>query len=89
MPNLINRRKKKNKVPETVTNEKSDSDSSDYDFSSKLNSKYNVLPEELVKSKKAAGITNTTDDNISIRLVPRFVGKLKIDNRFIISWIKP
>lgn len=46
MPNLINRRKKKNKVPEVV-NEQSDSDSScSYEFSSKLNSKHHVIPDE-------------------------------------------
>lgn len=67
MPNLINRRKKKNKVPETVINDKSDSDSSDYDFSSKLNSKYNVLPEEFDKSKKAAGSKAGAEDAVSIR----------------------
>jgi hypothetical protein len=67
MPNLINRRKKKNKVPETVINDKSDSDSSDYDFSSKLNSKYNVLPEEFDKSKKTAGVKE--EDSLSIRFV--------------------
>lgn len=52
MPNIINRRKKKNKVLETVVNDKSDSDSSEYDFSSKLNSKYNVMPEDIDKGRK-------------------------------------
>lgn len=46
MPNLINRRKKKNKILDIVINEKSDSDSSTYGFSSKLNNKYNVIPDE-------------------------------------------
>lgn len=73
MPNLINRRKKKNKVPEPVINDKSDSDSSDYDFSSKLNSKYNVLPEELGKSKKAVVNKEKPDDAVSIRFVARIL----------------
>lgn len=68
MPNLINRRKKKNKVPEAVINDPSDSDSSEYDFSSKLNTKYNVLPEELDKSKKTV-VKEIPEDNLSIRLV--------------------
>ena len=66
MPNLINRRKKKNKVPDTVINDKNDSDSSDYDFSSKLNSKYNVMPEEFGKSRKAAGSKEKLEDSVSI-----------------------
>ena len=68
MPNLINRRKKKNKVLEIVVNDKSDSDSScGYDFSSKLNCKYNVFPEDLKKTKKGKEIE---DDSKSIRSDP-------------------
>lgn len=67
MPNLMNRRKKKNKVLETVMHDQSDSDSSEYDFSSKLNSKYNVLPEELDKSQKASVSKEISEDCKSIR----------------------
>lgn len=69
MPNLINRRKKKNKVPEVVVNDKSDSDSScSYDFSSKLNCKYNVLPEDLKgKSKKAKDEKGKEDSQSLLR----------------------
>lgn len=66
MPNLINRRKKKNKVLD-VASDKSDSDSSEYDFSSKLNSKYNVMPEELEKSRKGTVKKEIPDDCISLR----------------------
>jgi hypothetical protein len=70
MPNLINRRKKKSKVLESkvVVNEKSDSDSScSYDFSSKLNCKYNVFPEELERSKKKV-LEDDKEDCKSLRL---------------------
>lgn len=50
MPNLVNRRRKKSKVVEPQTTIKSDSTESDYEFSSKLNYKYNVLPEKTTKS---------------------------------------
>lgn len=46
MPNLVNRRRKKSKIIEPQTTLKSDSTESDYEFSSKLNYKYNVLPEK-------------------------------------------
>lgn len=70
MPNLINRRKKKNKIPEVVVNDKSDSDSScSYDFSSKLNCKYNVLPEDLKgKSKKSKDEKGKEDSQSLLRL---------------------
>lgn len=66
MPNLINRRKKKNKVLEIVVNESTDSDSSEYDFSSKLNCRYNVFPDELCKQQKAI-VKDDKDDAKSIR----------------------
>lgn len=67
MPNLINRRKKKNKVLEIVVNDNScDSDSSEYDFSSKLNCKYNVFPEELSKQSRAVA-KDDKDNAKSIR----------------------
>lgn len=66
MPNLINRRKKKNKVLEIVSNDNTDSDSSEYDFSSKLNCKYNVFPEELSKQQKVI-VNGDKDDAKSIR----------------------
>lgn len=66
MPNLINRRKKKSKVLEIVVNDNSDSDSSEYDFSSKLNCKYNVFPEELCKQQKVI-VKDDKDDTKSIR----------------------
>jgi hypothetical protein len=47
MPNLVNRRRKKSKIIETQATIKSDSTDSDYEFSSKLNIKYNVLPEKI------------------------------------------
>jgi hypothetical protein len=63
MPNLINRRKKKSKVPDVVVNDESDSDSScSYDFSSKLNCKYNVLPEELDKAKPSKSKSVVPED---------------------------
>lgn len=52
MPNLVNRRRKKSKVVEPQTTIKSDSTESDYEFSSKLNYKYNVLPEKTTKSHR-------------------------------------
>lgn len=66
MPNLINKRKKKNKILDVV-HDKSDSDSSEYDFSSKLNSKYNVLPVELDKSRKGTVKKEIPEDCISLR----------------------
>lgn len=53
MSNLIlNRRKKKNKVPEIDVKPKNESDSSSsYEFSAKLNSKYNRMPEEMKEPK--------------------------------------
>lgn len=67
MPNLMNRRKKKNKVVDIVVNENSDSDSScSYDFSSKLNCKYNVLPADLNPSKSAQA-NDDKEDCKSIR----------------------
>lgn len=62
MSNLIlNRRKKKNKVPEIDTRVKHDDDSSSsYEFSSKLNSKYNRMPEEQKEVK-------TDKDCVSLR----------------------
>jgi hypothetical protein len=66
MPNIINRRKKKNKVPETVVND--ESDSSEYDFSSKLNSKYNVMPEDIDKGGKRGTVKKEIpEDSISMR----------------------
>ena len=54
MPNLVNRRRKKNKVIESSTNAiKSDSTDSDYEFSSKLNYNHNynnVMLSERSKS---------------------------------------
>jgi hypothetical protein len=68
MPNIINRRKKKNKVPETVVIDESDSDSSEYDFSSKLNSKYNVMPEDIDKGIKRGTVNKEVpEDCISMR----------------------
>lgn len=62
MPNLINRRKKKNKVLDSVVDDKSDSDSAcSYEFSSKLNTKYNLVPDE---SKKQI---RNNDKEVSIR----------------------
>lgn len=70
MPNLMNRRKKKNKVLDIVVQDKSDSDSScSYDFSSKLNCKYNVFPEELVKNKNVLP-KDDKEDCKSIRFEP-------------------
>ena len=63
MPNIMNRRKKKNKVSEIIVNDKSDSESScSYDFSSSLNRKYNVLPEDLVKSKSEPLLNDVKGD---------------------------
>lgn len=47
MPNLVNRRRKKSKAIEAPPTLRSDSTDSDYEFSSKLNFKYNVLPEKI------------------------------------------
>lgn len=70
MPNLMNRRKKKNKVLDIVVQDKSDSESScSYDFSSKLNCKYNVFPEDLVKNKNALP-KDDKEDTKSIRFEP-------------------
>lgn len=63
MPNLIIRRKKKNKVPDVVDN-KSDTDSSGYEFSSKLNSKYNSVPKD---AKKSPPCSSEKDDTNSLR----------------------
>lgn len=63
MPNLIIRRKKKNKVPDVVDN-KSDTDSSGYEFSSKLNSKYNSVPKD---AKKSPPCSSEKDDTKSLR----------------------
>lgn len=55
MPNIINRRRKKNKILEIAVNEKTDSDSScSYDFSSSLNRKYNVLPDDIEINKSVS-----------------------------------
>lgn len=70
MPNLMNRRKKKNKIPaEVIADDESDSDSSSsYDFSSSLNRKYNqnVLPGDIERSQKVTledvkGLDRTED----------------------------
>lgn len=73
MPNLINRRKKKSKVLDVVVHEKSDSDSSSsYDFSSKLNCKYNVLPEDLDKSKRTVFKDDKEDcKSIRFEMIPK------------------
>lgn len=75
MPNLMNRRKKKSsKVVDIVVNANSDSDSScsGYDFSSKLNCKYNVLPSDVVdRSKvKVAYVKDDKEDTKSLRFEP-------------------
>jgi hypothetical protein len=57
MPNLVNRRRKKSKTNESivhVSNTQNDSTDSDYEFSSKLNYKYNVLPEKLKPFNKSS-----------------------------------
>ncbi|CAH1712871.1 unnamed protein product [Chironomus riparius] len=62
MPNLVNRRRKKSKIiVEPQATIKSDSTESDYEFSSKLNYKYNVLPEKTTKSHRQHSNTNTND----------------------------
>lgn len=52
MPNLVNRRRKKSKIVEPQMTLRSDSTESDYEFSSKLNYKYNVLPEKTKSSHR-------------------------------------
>ena len=59
MPNLVNRRRKKSKTTEPQTILKSDSTESDYEFSSKLNYKYNVLPEKI----KSHRLTENSEKN--------------------------
>lgn len=63
MPNLVNRRRKKSKIiVEPQATLKSDSTESDYEFSSKLNYEYNVLPEKTtIKSQRQHSNTNSND----------------------------
>ena len=80
MPNLVNRRRKKSKIiVEPQATVKSDSTESDYEFSSKLNYKYNVLPEKTTKSHRQHSNTNTNDTEKQEAL------KLRYDNRFFVN----
>lgn len=67
MPNILNRKKKKNKVQEVVVDDKSDSSDSScsYDFSSKLNCKYNVFPEEMKRIVK--NVKTDKDESKALR----------------------
>lgn len=71
MPNFINRRKKKVKVPEQIVNCDCDSDSSSYGFSSKLNSSFSQqsAPPVSTEKRKTTSRKNIagSSDNISLK----------------------
>lgn len=68
MPNLVNRRRKKSKIIEAQMTLKSDSTDSDYEFSSKLNYKYNVLPEKIKPFHATSGSSKSNEKQEALKI---------------------
>lgn len=83
MPNIMNRRKKKNKVLEIVSNDKCDSSdsSSSYDFSSSLNRNYSLSADDFELNKS---VTLSKDENGDCTLIRLLIESFRLPPNYII-----